>query len=101
MLPARAGDPPHAIATNAQREIRKGESEASREERRKLTPAEKEAKRKEIKARLDARLAELRSRQTSGILTSNEQRELSRCEQIRKRFDQPKAPRPGRKEEGK
>ena len=64
------------------------EREKRRDDFKKLTPEEREAKRKELKARLEKRLNELRSKATSGGLSSDEKRELSRREQILKRFEQ-------------
>jgi hypothetical protein len=107
--PAKPDAP--AVRTNLSRDhhdkLSSGEGQArARDEKRKhdfqkMSPAEREAKRKEIKARLDARLAELRSKHTNGAITIQEQRELARCEQILKRFNEPKPPRPPRKENEK
>ena len=53
-----------------------------------LTPEEREAKRAEIKARLEKRIAELRQKLEHGKLSADEQRELSRREQLLKSFEQ-------------
>lgn len=71
-----------------QQKQRSRQSENARESTKKLSGPEREAKRKEIKARLEKRLAELRARQTNGVLTAGEKRNLARCEQIYRRFEQ-------------
>lgn len=53
-----------------------------------LTPEEREAKRAEIKSRLEKRIRELREKLEHGQLSSDEQRELARREQLLKRFEQ-------------
>jgi len=78
-----------------QRQQRMKDWEKRRDEFNKLSPEEREAKRKEIKARLEKRLGELRAKQTNGTITTEETRELSRREQILKRFNQPPPPRQG------
>lgn len=80
-------------------EDRAKEAEKRREEFNKLTPGQKEAKRKEFKERLEKRLGELRCKQTNGTISTDEGRELSRREQLLKRFEQaatnaPAAPKP-------
>lgn len=102
---AQAGDDPgrkeggkdqerrERIADDADRSARKERKERPE----KLTPEEREAKRKELRARLDKRLTELRKKETNAALSPAEQKELQRCEQLRKRFDQGKKsekPRP-------
>lgn len=68
----------------SERSARKGRKERPE----KLTPEERETKRKELRARLDKRLAELRKKETNASLSPAEQKELQRCEQLRKRFEQ-------------
>jgi len=80
-------------------EDRAKEAEKRRDEFNKLTPEQKEAKRKEFKERLEKRLGELRCKQTNGTISTDENRELSRREQLLKRFEQaatnaPAAPKP-------
>ncbi len=79
----------------AEREARMKEWEKRRENWNKLSTEEREAKRKEIMDRLDKRLTELRQKQTNNCISTNEVRELERCDQLKKRFDQrDKAQRP-------
>jgi hypothetical protein len=69
-------------------EERAKEAVKRREEFNKLTPEQKEAKRKEFKARLEKRVNELRCKQTNGVLSNEELRELQRRETLLKRFEQ-------------
>jgi hypothetical protein len=64
------------------------ESEKRKENWKKLSPEERETKRKEIMARLEKRISELRTKQTNATITVVETRELTRSEQILKRFEQ-------------
>jgi len=70
------------------------EREKRREQYQKMTPEEREAKRQEIRDRLARRVAELRSKQADASITPQESRELSRSEQILKRFEQNLHPLP-------
>jgi acyl-CoA reductase-like NAD-dependent aldehyde dehydrogenase len=79
---------------------KKQQPEKAEKPAKKLTPEEREAKRREIKVRLDNRLAELRAKQTNGVLTAAEKKELGRCEQILKRFEE-SAGKAGEKQNGK
>ncbi len=58
-----------------------------KEDWKKLSPAEREAKRDEIKARLEKRVAELREKKKKKTITPQEERDLTRSEQILKRFE--------------
>jgi hypothetical protein len=69
------------------------ESDKRKEEWKKMSPQEREAKRLEIKGRLEKRICELRTKQTNDTITAQESRELSRSEQILKRFE-PNGPHP-------
>jgi hypothetical protein len=64
------------------------ERDRRKEEAKKLSAEERDAKRKEIKGRLEKRLGELRSKATNGTLSAEEKRELTRREQLLKRFEQ-------------
>ena len=66
---------------------REGGDKKLGEEWKKLSPAEREAKREEIKARLEKRVAELGGKKEKKTLTAQEERELTRSEQILKRFE--------------
>ncbi len=66
----------------------------ARSDFRKLTPEEREAKRKEIRERFQKHLAELRKKKAAGTLTPEEQRRLTRMEDMAKRFEQQPGPRP-------
>jgi hypothetical protein len=57
------------------------------EEWKKLSPEDRAAKREELKARLEKRVVELRGKQDKKTITEQEQRELTRSEQILKRFE--------------
>jgi len=58
-----------------------------KEDWKKLSPAEREAKRDEIKGRLEKRVAELREKKEKKTITAQEERDLTRSEQILKRFE--------------
>lgn len=81
-LPGRAADTP------GEKKPGREEMEKRKEEWKKLSPEEREAKRKEIKGRLEKRICELKTRQTNTTITAQETHELSRSEQILKRFEQ-------------
>ncbi len=66
---------------------REGGEKRLGEEWKKLPPAEREAKRDEIKGRLEKRVAELREKREKKTITAQEERELTRSEQILKRFE--------------
>ena len=66
---------------------REGGEKRLGEEWKKLSPAEREAKRDEIKARLEKRVAELREKKEKKTITAQEERDLTRSEQILKRFE--------------
>ena len=66
---------------------REGGEKRLSEEWKKLPPAEREAKRDEIKARLEKRVAELREKKEKKSISAQEERELTRSEQILKRFE--------------
>ena len=66
---------------------REGGEKRLSEEWKKLPPAEREAKRDEIKARLEKRVAELRVKKEKKSISAQEERELTRSEQILKRFE--------------
>ena len=68
------------------------EPDKRRESPSKITSEERESKRKELKGRLEKRIAELRARQTNSVNAAEDARELERCEQILKRFEQNSLP---------
>jgi hypothetical protein len=72
----------------AEREARAKDWEKRRESWNKLSTGEREAKRKEIMERLDKRLTELRQKQTNSTISTNELRELERCDHLKKRFNE-------------
>ena len=77
----------------AEKKPAREESDKRKEEWKKLSPEEREAKRAEIKGRLEKRICELRTKMTNNTLSAQESHELSRSEQILKRFE-PNGPRP-------
>jgi hypothetical protein len=77
----RAADEP------AEKKLAREESDKRKEDWKKLTPEEREAKRVEIKGRLEKRICELRTKQTNNTITAQEIRDLTRSEQILKRFE--------------
>ena len=89
-LPSRAADGPAEKTAEKPADKKPGREEADKrkEDWKKLSPEEREAKRKEIMARLELRLTELRLKQTNATITPKETRELTRSEEILKRFEQ-------------
>ena len=59
-----------------------------------LSPEERETRRKEVRERLDKRLGELRQKKADGTLTEREGLQLTRMEEMAKRFEQNNAPGP-------
>lgn len=81
-LPA-AGEP----RKKPEKPAREGGEKRLGEEWKKLSPAEREAKRDEIKGRLEKRVAELREKKEKKTITAQEEHDLTRSEQILKRFE--------------
>lgn len=77
----RAADEP------AEKKPSREEADKRKEDWKKLSPEEREAKRVEIKGRLEKRICELRTKQTNNTITAQEIRDLTRSEQILKRFE--------------
>jgi hypothetical protein len=76
------------VADPADKKPSREELDKRKEDWKKLTPEEREAKRIEIKTRLETRITELRIKRTNETITAQESRELSRSEQVLKRFEQ-------------
>ncbi len=55
-----------------------------------LTPAEREKRRRELKDRLQRRLEVLKKKQKESSLSAEEQQQLTRLEEVSKRFQNPK-----------
>ncbi len=81
-----AADKP-ADKKKSEKPAREGGEKRLGEEWKKLSPAEREAKREEIKARLEKRVAELREKKEKKTITQQEEHDLTRSEQILKRFE--------------
>ena len=71
----------------AEKKPAREESDKRKEDWKKLSPEEREAKRGEIKGRLEKRIGELRTKQTNNTISAQEIRDLTRSQDILKRFE--------------
>lgn len=92
-LMMRAADEPAEKKPKPARE----DGDKRKEEWNKLSPEQREAKRAEIKTRLEKRICELRTKQTNNTISAQELRDLTRSEQVLKKFETnavPSTPKP-------